>query len=97
MLSYFIASMEGFVIHAGDEIEYSVSLIGSLAFGGNEPFQSAQFGIKKSWKEKIDFVLATTFVSDMHLQTQHNMSIIVAVKSVTKIGHYLLFSAHRGQ
>ena len=79
MLSYFIASMEGFVIHAG-EIEYSVSLIGSLAFGGNEPFQSAQFGIKKAEKEKIDFVLATNFVSDMHLQAQHNMSIIVAVK-----------------
>ena len=71
--------MQGFIIHL-NEIEYSVSLIGSLAFGGDEPFQSAQFGIKRAEKQKLDFVLATNLVSDMHSQAQHNMSIILAVK-----------------
>lgn len=75
----FISSMEGYVIHL-KEIEYSVSLIGSVAFGGNEPFQSAQFGLKKAEKQKLDFVLATNLVSDMHSQAQHNMSIIMAIK-----------------
>lgn len=78
-ISYFISSMEGFIIHL-NEIEYSVSLIGSIAFGGDEPFQSAQFGIKRAEKQKLDFVLATNLVSDMHSQAQHNMSIILAVK-----------------
>lgn len=78
-LQQFLEQMDRVIIHL-NEVEYSVSLIASLAYGGNEPFQSAQFGLKKAEKNKCDFILATNLVTDMYTQAQNNMEMIVAVK-----------------
>jgi len=78
-LQEFLESVEGTIIHL-NEIDYSVSLLASLAFGGDEPFQSAQFGLKKAKKHKSNFIIATNLVSDMYIQAQSNMSVIVMVK-----------------
>ena len=76
----FLEHMEQEVIYL-DEIEYSVSLFASLAYGGKDPFASAQFGLKKAEKSKHDFIVATDLVSDMYSQAQRNMEVIVAVKN----------------
>ena len=74
-----LEEIEEFSIHLHD-IEYSVSLIGSVAYGGIQPFESAQFGIKRAEKEKLSFIVATDFVVEMQANAQRNMEIIMAVK-----------------
>ena len=49
-----LKEIEEEIIHL-NQIEYSASLIASLAFGGKEPYQSAHFGIKKAERKKINF------------------------------------------
>lgn len=74
-----LKEIEEEIIHL-NQIEYSASLIASLAFGGKEPYQSAHFGIKKAERKKINFILATDLILEMQAQAQVNMGIIVAVK-----------------
>ena len=74
-----LKTIEASTIHL-NEIEYSASLLASLAYGGKEPYQSAHFGIKKAERSKINFIIATDFILEMQAQAQVNMGIIVAVK-----------------
>lgn len=74
-----LKEVEEEIIHL-NEIEYSASLLASLAYGGKEPYQSAHFGIKKAERKKINFILATDLILEMQAQAQVNMGIIVAVK-----------------
>ncbi|WP_333803931.1 EAL domain-containing protein [Sulfurospirillum sp.] len=74
-----LKNVETSTIHL-NEIEYSVSLLASLAYGGKEPYQSAHFGIKKAERSKINFIVATDLILEMQAQAQVNMGIIVAVK-----------------
>jgi len=74
-----LKAIEVSTIHL-NEIEYSVSLLASLAYGGKEPFQSAHFGIKKAERAKINFIVSTDLILEMQAQAQVNMGIIVAVK-----------------
>lgn len=74
-----LKTIEASTIHL-NEIEYSASLLASLAYGGKEPYQSAHFGIKKAERAKINFIVATDLILEMQAQAQVNMGIIVAVK-----------------
>ena len=59
-----LKEIEEEIIHL-NQIEYSASLIASLAFGGKEPYQSAHFGLKKAERKKINFILATDLILEM--------------------------------
>jgi len=78
-VKHLLKEIEADTIHL-NEIEYNVSLLASLAYGGKEPYQSAHFGLKKAERKKINFILATDLILEMQAQAQVNMGIIVAVK-----------------
>ncbi|NCD11350.1 MAG: EAL domain-containing protein [Epsilonproteobacteria bacterium] len=74
-----LKSIESSSIHL-NEIEYSVSLRASVAYCGQEPFQSAHFGIKKLEKKRTNFIVATNLFLEMQKQAEVNMGIIMAIK-----------------
>ncbi|AFL68385.1 EAL domain-containing protein [Sulfurospirillum barnesii] len=79
----FLQLIESSTIHL-NEIEYNVSLLASLAYGGKEPYQSAHYGIKKLEKKRTNFILATNLIVEMQTQAEVNMGIMIAVKEALK-------------